>query len=430
MASAQQTKFDAIVVGAGPAGATAAYKLAEKGLRVLLVERGRGSGSKQVFGGRIYASLLKKVFPDLDKAPIHRWVTRERISIVHDGRMLSLDFESPVKHSFTAYLTQFTSWIVGKAVEAGAVYVDEVRVDSLVRKNDRIVGIESGGDIVYADVVVDAEGANRLLLEKLGLVEKAKPDQVALGVKEVIKIGEDKLEERFGLRPGEGMAWLMVGEVVDYLPGGAFIYTNKDSISLGIVVHLGHAMGEAKQPIYTLVEKLRLHPLLRHLWADGDIMEYSAHITIEAGYKYMPHKLATNGLVVVGDAAGLLLDTGLTFRGVDYAVYSGALAAEAIVKARDEGRFDEQTLKRLYEEPLKKSIIYKDIMRHRAAERIMSNPRFLKAYAPAMVDAIAGVFELGDETPLFMESLKKSLAKHRVSMLRMLLDLYRVVNKL
>ncbi len=431
MVKAMETRFDAIVVGAGPAGATAAYKMAEAGLKVLLIERGRGSGSKQVFGGRIYVGPLREVFPDLEKeAPIHRWVVRERVSLVHDGRMASFEYESRARHSFTTYLTEFTSWIVGKAVNAGAIYVDEVRVDRFIVEDGRVKGIEAGGDRVYADVVVDAEGVNRLLLERLGLVEKLEPEKVALGVKEVIKIGEDKVEQRFGLSKGEGLAWVLVGEVTDYMPGGAFIYTNRDSVSIGVVVHLGNAVRMAQREVYQLVERLRLHPLLSHYWGDGDIMEYAAHLTIESGYRFMPRKLATHGLLIAGDAAGLLLNTGFTFRGVDYAVYSGYLAAKAATKAREEGSFSEETLRRLYEKPLRESFVVRDLERHRGIEDVMADPKLFRTLPGILVDTMASLFELDKETPTAMEAFTGSLRRHGFGLLSFLFTMYRLVRKL
>ena len=427
-----ETKFDVVVVGAGPAGASAAYTAARHGLKVLLVERGRGAGSKQVFGGRVYAAPLREIYEDFDKeAPIHRWVRKERVSLVHGDRMVTFEYESDRTVSFTTYLTQLTSWMVEKAVDAGAIFVDEVRVDSILRNDaGKVVGVESGSERVYADIVVDAEGVNRLLLEKLGLVEKTRPSQVALGVKEVVKVGEDKINERFGVAPGEGVSWVLTGDVSGNMPGGAFIYTNKDTVSIGVVVYLESAVNMVKEPIHILVEKLRTHPSLKRLWADGDVMEYAARLTPESGYRYMPRKLATHGLMVAGDAAGLLLNTGYTFRGVDYAALSGYMAGNAAVKALEEGDTGEENLRRLYEKPLLESFIVRDLKRHRGIEWLMSNPEFFKKY-PALATGVAcRLFDLEDEAPTVYEALRSSASDQGLSLLRLVLDMFRVVRKL
>ncbi|MCE4620421.1 MAG: FAD-dependent oxidoreductase, partial [Desulfurococcales archaeon] len=323
------TKFDVVVIGAGPAGSSAAYLLAKEGFKVLMVERGRGPGTKEVYGGKIYAAPLREVWPELDKeAPIHRWVTREKMSLVYGDRITTIDYKLARGVAFTTYLTEMAKWMAGKAVEAGAILVDEVVVEEIVAENGRVIGIRSGPDTIYADYVIDAEGVNRMLLEKLGLVEKIDPETVALGVKEVIKVGEKNINERFGLEKGEGLAWLLAGDITRGIPGGGFIYTMKDTVSVGLVLHIAKALetaqkGALKESVPLLVEKLRLHPFFKRFWKDADVMEYGAHMTIEGGLRFMPKKLYMPGLLVVGDAAGLLLNTGYTIRGVDYAVYSG-----------------------------------------------------------------------------------------------------------
>ncbi|MEB3860359.1 MAG: FAD-binding protein, partial [Desulfurococcales archaeon] len=219
-------RFDVIVVGAGPAGCAASYILAKAGLRVLVLERGRGAGSKELYGGRVYAQPLREVWPDLDKkAPIHRWVTRERLSLTWGDRVLTLEYKVGRSTSFTTYLPELVKWMAGRAVEAGALLVDEVVVDDLIVRDGRVVGVRSGADTIHADVVIDAEGVNRMLLEKLGLVDRLDPGKVAIGAKEVLRVGEGSINERLGLSKREGLAWLIAGDITEGVPGGGFVYT-------------------------------------------------------------------------------------------------------------------------------------------------------------------------------------------------------------
>jgi electron transfer flavoprotein-quinone oxidoreductase len=216
--------FDAIVVGAGPAGSTAAYKLAEKGYNVLLIERGRVPGSKNVYGGKIYSHYIKQAYPNYEKeAPIHRWVKKERFSIISGENSVTLEYDSNRTPSFTTYLSQFTKWAASKAEEAGAVLVTEVTVEKLIRENGEVKGVIAGPDKVYGDIVILAEGANRLVSESAGIAPPPQFKQYALGIKETIKLDKKRINERFGLDDREGLSWIFLGDFLDGLPDGGFL---------------------------------------------------------------------------------------------------------------------------------------------------------------------------------------------------------------
>ncbi len=418
-------KFDAIVIGAGPAGSSAAYTLAKKGFKVLVVERGRAPGSKNMFGGRVYADPIREVFPDLDKsAPIHRWVTKERISLVSGGKMTSIEFEGGERVSFTTYLTELSSWMAKKVEEAGGIVLTEITVDNLVMENGRVRGIKVGNEEVLADVVIDAEGINRLLLERAGLVPKLSPSYTGLGVKEVIKLSKEDVERNFGLGDGEGMAWLFMGDVTGGLPGGAFLYTNKDSISLGMVVMLSSAVERVKEHISRYVERLRLHPLLEKYFRNGRIMEYSAHLVPEYVWPTIPHRLYGDGFLVVGDAAGLLLNLGYNFRGVDFASYSGYLAAQAVEKAHSMGDMSAKNLS-IYQELLERSFILKQLRSFKDAPKMRENERLYGLY-PYLVNEVADkLFHARYETPKLMDAFKDA-KKGKIGWFTLIKDLYEV----
>ncbi len=418
-------KFDVIVVGAGPAGSAAAYTLAKKGFKVLLVERGRVPGSKNVFGGRVYADPVGEVFDGLDGAPIHRWVTRERISLVSGGEMSSFEFRGSKRTSFTTYLTELAGWMARKVEEAGGVVLTEITVDGLVVEGGRVTGIRVGDERLTSDVVIDAEGINRLLLERAGLVPKLSVRHTGLGVKEVIKLQRDRLEDLFGLEGDEGMAWLMLGDVTDGLPGGAFLYTNRDSVSLGLVIALGDAVKEVGRHVSRYVEALRLHPLLRRYLRDGRIMEYSAHLVPEYTWPDLPHLLYTDGLLVAGDAAGLLLNLGYNFRGVDFAAYSGYLAARAVERAHEMGGMTSENLA-IYRDLLEESFVLRQLRKFRRAPRMRENRRLYGAY-PRLVNAIMDqLFNSPYETPKVMEALRRA-REGRIGWLEMVRDLLEMV---
>jgi len=422
-------KYDAIIIGAGPAGSSAAYTLAKSGFKVLVVERGRVPGSKNMFGGRVYAAPLRKIFEEFDKsAPIHRWVKKEKISLIYGDEMVSIEYEDTDSTSFTTYLTDLAGWMAKQAESAGATIITEVRVDNLIIEDGWIKGIIAGNDKVYSDIVIDAEGINRLVLENAGIVPKLTPNKVALGVKEVIKLSKEDIDKIFGLEEGAGLAWILMGDITNGVPGGAFIYTNRDSVSLGLVILLSEAIMKIDEHISRYVEGLRLHPLLNKYFKDGRIMEYSAHLIPEDIKSLMPTKLVYNGLLITGDAAGLLLNLGYTYRGVDFASYSGYLAAKTYEKAHESGDYSERGLS-IYINFLRDSFIMKNLNKFSNVHEMMLNKRVFEVYPSIMTETAKKIFNVEYESPKISEALKDA-RKDKVGLLTILLDLYRLYRRL
>ncbi len=430
------SKFDVVVVGAGPAGCSSAYLLSKAGLRVLVIERGRSAGSKLLWGGKAYAQPIREVWPELDgEAPIHRWVTKERFSFVWGDRILTLEYKLGRSVAFTSYLPELVSWMARKAESAGAILVEDVRVDEIVMENGRVVGVRSGSDVVKADIVIDAEGVNRILLEKLGLAGKLDVNSsIALGVKETLSLDPKLIEERFNLDGGEGLSWFVIGDITRGLPGGGFIYTMRDSISIGLVLPIGPAVkaaeqGILKEHISELIESFRLHPYFNKFWREADVIEYGGRITIEGGLSMAPKKLYAPGLLVVGDAAGFLVNTGYTIRGVDMAVYSGKLAAETIIEALSKGGFTEDNLKS-YEDRIRKSYIYRELKSHSAIEDIMRDPFYFTKLTQILVGATSKLIEADYEEPTLIRSVMEASRDVGISFIKVFFKLAQVVRRL
>jgi len=152
-------------------------------------------------------------------------------------------------------------------------------------------------------------------------------------------------------------------------------------------------------------------------------------MTIEGGLRLMPRKLYMPGLLVVGDAAGLLVNTGYTIRGVDTAVYSGKLAAEAIIEAHSKGGFTEENLK-AYEEKLRKSYVYRELRSHRGIEDVMGDPFFFTKIPQLLVNAAGKLFEADYEEPTLLGSVIEASREAGVSLVKLLLKLAGVVRRL
>src|SRR5512134_1007343 len=194
-------KFDAIVVGAGPSGNTAAYTLAKAGLKVLQIERGEYPGSKNVQGAILYADALEKIIPDFrDDAPLERHIIEQRIWVLDDASFVgthhrSDDFNKPPYNRYTIIRAQFDKWFSGKVQEAGALLICETTVSHLLMDDERVVGVRTdrqGGDI-FADVVILADGVNSLLAKKAGFHPELNPRDVALAVKEIHFLPQEQI---------------------------------------------------------------------------------------------------------------------------------------------------------------------------------------------------------------------------------------------
>ena len=240
-----EEKFDAIVVGAGVAGCVAAYVLAKEGLDVLVIERGNYAGSKNMTGGRLYAHSLERVMPGFaEEAPVERLVTREKISFITDDDSVTLDYHtgeafSAEAASYTVLRGKFDQWLQEKAESEGAQFIPGIRVDRLLQdETGRVTGVQAGEDELLAECVILADGVNSLLAQSIGLLPKYHAHQYAVGAKEVIGLSKQVINDRFGLSDGEGAAWLFAGSASAGLMGGGFLYTNEDSISLGVVCGL------------------------------------------------------------------------------------------------------------------------------------------------------------------------------------------------
>lgn len=414
-------KYDVVIVGGGPAGLSTAYFLADKGYDIVVLERGPEPGSKNVFGGRIYSYPLDKYFPEWRRdAPVERWVRRETFSILCGENIASIDYRisrKPSGHdSFTAFLTKFLKWMALKIEERNVLLATNVRVDEILFKDGVACGVKAGEDRIEAEYVVIAEGANTLLSEKHELREKPSPREIAVGVKEVIKVGREKINQRFCLDDEEGLAQFLISPVF----GGGFIYTMKEYVSIGVVYrpYFGSPV-EAKD----VVEELRTHPQIFKLIEDGVPIEYSAHIVREAGYRDIMSKPYGRGYLVVGDAAGLILNTGFTVRGVDLAIESGRLAAEAITKTPPGEELS------IYMDLLRENGIIDMLKKFRKASRILSDQRIYTMYPEIICQVLDKIYAVEEFPETFNESLKKAV-KGKTSFIRLFLDLLSMVRSL
>ncbi|MEH7886497.1 FAD-dependent oxidoreductase [Bacillus sp. JJ1609] len=395
-------KFDVIVVGAGPAGTSCAYSCAKSGLKVLLIERGEYPGSKNVMGGVLYRKQMEEIIPEFWKeAPLERPVVEQRFwmmdkeSVVQFGYK-GLEWAVEPYNNFTVLRAQFDQWFAQKAVEAGALLINETVVTECIVENGKVVGIRTDrpdGE-AFADVVVLADGVNSLLSKQLGFHREFRPDEVALTVMEVINLPKEKINDRFNLEGNHGTTIEIFGDSTKGNLGTAFLYTNKDSLNIGVGTTLS-SMIKAKLKPYELLDYLKKHPMVRPYLEGGESAEYLAHLIPEGGYHSVP-RVAGNGVLVVGDAAQLV--NAIHREGSNMAMASGKMAAEAIVEAKKDGNFSEKSLNR-YKEALYGSFIIKDLEKYKdAAHTFEKYPQYFKEYLPMVNQAMSKFFTV-DGTP-------------------------------
>lgn len=399
-----EEKFDAIVVGGGLAGSAAALTMAKAGLDVMLVERGKFCGSKNSSGGRIYGHSLEKLIPNFaEEAPIERKITQERLSLMTEGGALSFQYTSDKLQnlqypSYSVLRSKFDKWMAEKAEEAGVMLLEGFRVDKvLVDESGKATGVVCGDEEFDADVIVLADGVNSLLAQQLGMKQELDPKDVAVGVKEVIYLGEDVINERFGLQGDEGAAWMIAGDPTGGNLGGGFIYTNKDSLSLGIVTTISD-IGRVDISVPDMVERMKSHPSIAPFVKGGKLTEYSAHLVTEGGLKMMP-ELVRDGVIIAGDAAAMVVNLGYTVRGMDLAIESGRLAGEAVVRAKAKEDFSAESLS-YYKTLLDESFIMKLMKQYQNLPGLMED-HIIFNDIPKMADEFAGmVYKVDGGSPV------------------------------
>src|ERR1019366_1131161 len=238
-----EERFDAIVIGAGMAGNAAAYTMASRGLKVLQLERGEYPGSKNVQGAILYADMLENIIPNFrEEAPLERHLIEQRFWMMsersHTGmHHRSDDFNEEKPNRYTIIRSQFDRWFSKQVQAQGAVVICETTVTELISDAyGKVIGVRTDrdGDRIFCDVVVLAEGVNGLLGTRAGLRARPKPDHVALAVKEMHFLPQETIEARFNLRGDEGVVVEAVGSISNGMTGMGFVYTNKESLSIGI----------------------------------------------------------------------------------------------------------------------------------------------------------------------------------------------------
>jgi electron transfer flavoprotein-quinone oxidoreductase len=411
-------KIDAVVVGGGLAGLAAAYRLAESGRQVIVLERGDQPGSKNVTGGRMYVEPIRHLFPLIEHAPFERHVVKELITVLDDQDTVQLEYipdswRRPPYPSHTVLRARLDKWLSDKAMERGAFVIPKRRVDDLLWEDGRVAGVVAGGEEIWAHIVIAADGALSFMADKAGLRAPLAPNNYAVAVKEIYKLDEKIIEERFGLDEGEGAANLFVGAVTKGLFGGGFLYTNKDTLSLGLVLGMSSLMkSHPSVETHSLMEAFAARPEIARRIKGAELKEYSAHIISEAGLGGIS-KLYTEGMLVAGDAAGFALNVGITVRGMEFAIASGAIAAETANEALEKGDTSAATLAE-YEKRLRGTFVLKDMETFRHSREVLENERLFTVYPKFLCTLLGSLLTVDDKPQTSLYQRAMGVAKEHI----------------
>lgn len=421
-------KYETLIVGAGPAGASAAITTAKGGMNTVVIERGDFAGAKNMFGGIVFTKPTSQIVPEFWKtAPIERkvieyqyWLlsSESHVQINHRNQRFVKDF-----NSFTALRARFDRWFAQQAEAAGALILTRTTVTGVLKdSNGKINGVSTDRGDIMADVVIACDGVNSLVSKGAGLHEEWRPEDIAIAVKETYALPKERIEERFNIRGDEGIAMQFYGGRNEEYAG--FLYTNKDTLSFGVGAIMSDLAAFKTRP-QELLEWLKLHPSIKPLLEGSTLREYTAHLIPEGGYDRIP-PLFTDGMMVAGDAAGLV--NALNFEGTNFAMFSGKFAGETALGAKKAGGYSKEQLGD-YRTRLENSFVLKDLKKFsRVPQYIAHNKQYLTLY-PELVNSILYKFLEVDGRPKeeHIREIKDELyeKRGRIGILRDLYGIYR-----
>jgi electron transfer flavoprotein-quinone oxidoreductase len=284
-------QFDVVIIGGGSAGLAALKQLSSMGIQSVLIEAGSAVGTKNVSGGILYSKNpqtgkvynVDEIFENfLEEKPWERQITKYILNCVSKDKVLSIDLTD--SHDYqsnfgcSVLLNKLNTWFAKQSLETAekngggiisGVHVRNIKWDE---ENGKTIIETDELDDFEAKAIIAADGVNSEIAEITGARKKFLPSELYQGVKVVIKLPEEIIEERFNLSPGEGTAHIFAGDVtLDHI-GGGFLYTNLDSLSAGVVYHYDSLISNPTGP-NNLVNALLNNPFVKEYIKDDVALE-------------------------------------------------------------------------------------------------------------------------------------------------------------
>ncbi len=409
--------MDVLFIGAGPAGLSGAIALAQlakndpelKGLEIGVLDKADTLGDHNLSGSVVNPVVFRELFPDLKDSdfPFRKKVTTEKVFLLTETGKIRIP-TPPTMHNagnFTASLSEMVRWLGTKAEELGVNILPSFPADALFIEDKRVVGVRTTpmGEKrdgtksdqymppteLSAQVTVLSEGTRGPLTQAFYQWQNADskyPQIYALGVKEVWKVKKapDAIYHTLG--------WPLPKEVF----GGSWMYPLSDNtVSLGLVAGLDYR--DSTLDVHNLLQHMKMHPLFKELLDGGECMEWGAKTIPEGGYNAISNRLSADGVIVVGDAAGLVNVPAL--KGIHYAMKSGQLAGQAIFKALKAGDTSHAQLK-VYDQSLRESFVGKELKKVRNMRHAFKGGFYTGGVKAGLMTFTGGAFPGDSDHPL------------------------------
>ncbi|HEY2534041.1 MAG TPA: electron transfer flavoprotein-ubiquinone oxidoreductase [Xanthobacteraceae bacterium] len=381
-------EFDAVIVGAGPAGLAAAIRLKQLApdKSVVVVEKGSEVGAHILSGAVIDPIGLDSLLPDWrsEDTPIKTAVTADGFYALGPSGAVRLPnaLLPPLMSNhgnFIVSLGDVCRYLARKAEALGVEIYPGFAAAEVLFENDAVAGIATGDMGIAKDghhkgsftrgmelrgkYTLFAEGArgslSKVLIGRFGLAQNREPQKFGIGLKELWQVAPEKHRA--------GLVQHTVGWPLDSRTGGgSFLYHFDDNlVAVGFVVHLNY-----KNPYLSPFEefqRFKTHPLVRDTFAGGRRICYGSRAITEGGWQSVP-KLVFPGGALVGCAAGFVNVPRI--KGTHNAILSGMLAADHLAAALTQGRAHDELSG--YEDAWRSSPIGRDLWRVRNVKPLWS----------------------------------------------------------
>jgi electron transfer flavoprotein-quinone oxidoreductase len=278
-------KFDVAVIGGGSAGLAALQQLSSLGKQGVLIEGGKNIGNKNVSGGILYSKNPKngKVYNVEDvygeqfihEAPVERLITKYILHATSRDKVYSIDLTEAHKYrakfGYSVLMNSINSWFAQIANESaekqGGGIVSGVHVKNILWQDGKTIIETDELKEFEVSAIIAADGVNSEIADMTGARQKFSPGELYQGVKVIVKLPEDIINERFDITSEEGAAHLFAGDVTLNHIGGGFLYTNKETLSIGAVYHYDSLMTRPTEP-YELINALLMNPMVKEFMKD------------------------------------------------------------------------------------------------------------------------------------------------------------------